>query len=163
MDKKQSVYVCDVTNTCVNDTMRLSPMDGNGISVMPHERHGFSNQWQLDFLLNNLSDRQQTKYQSSASLNLCDAHQAVIWIPFTKSQLCGKIFHVLTLACNIGVIVMGSPSHSLEWGAQLINNDYRKLSDTRRTKSQNWNVSRLSLQLSLCNILKPSVKWRMKM
>ena len=80
-----------------------------------------------------------------------------------KKQLCGKIFHVLTLACNIGVIVMGSPSHSLEWGAQLINNDYRKLSDTRRTKSQNWNVSRLSLQLSLCNILKPSVKWRMKM
>ena len=32
-----------------------------------------------------------------------------------------------------------------------------------RTKSQNLNVSRLGLQLSLCNMLKPSVKWRMKM
>ena len=27
----------------------------------------------------------------------------------------------------------------------------------------NLNVSRLGLQLSLCNVLKPSVKWRMKM
>ena len=41
--------------------------------------------------------------------------------------------------------------------------DYRKISNIRHTKSQNLNVSRLGLQLSLCNILKPSVKWRMKM
>ena len=42
---------------------------------------------------------------------------------------------------------------------------YRKISNTRRTKSQNLNVSRVGLQLSLRNtcILKPSVKWRMKM
>ena len=40
---------------------------------------------------------------------------------------------------------------------------YRKFSNIRCTKSQNLNVSHLGLQLSLRNILKPSVKWRMKM
>ena len=41
--------------------------------------------------------------------------------------------------------------------------DYFQISDISRTKSQNLNVSRLVLQLSLCNILKPGVKSRMKM
>ena len=41
--------------------------------------------------------------------------------------------------------------------------NYRKVSNIRRTKSQNLNISRLGLQLSLRNILKPGVKWRMKM
>ena len=40
---------------------------------------------------------------------------------------------------------------------------YRTISNIRRTKSQNLNVSRLGLRMSLRNILKPSVKWRMKM
>ena len=38
-----------------------------------------------------------------------------------------------------------------------------KFSNIRRTKFQNLNVSRLGLQLSLRNILKPNFKWRMKM
>ena len=42
-------------------------------------------------------------------------------------------------------------------------NHYRKVSNIRRTKPENVNVSRLGLQLSLRNILKPSVGWRMKM
>ena len=33
----------------------------------------------------------------------------------------------------------------------------------KTTESQNLDVSRLGLQLSLCNIFKPSVKWRMTM
>ena len=40
---------------------------------------------------------------------------------------------------------------------------YRKISNTRRTKSQNINDSRLVLQLSLPNPFKPGVKSRMKM
>ena len=40
---------------------------------------------------------------------------------------------------------------------------YRKISNIRHTKSPNLNVSRLGLQLSLHNILKPSVGRRMKM
>ena len=40
---------------------------------------------------------------------------------------------------------------------------YHKISNIRCTKSQNWNASRLVLQLSLSNPLKPGVKWRMKM
>ena len=40
------------------------------------------------------------------------------------------------------------------------NSIYRKLYNIRRTKSQNLNVSRLGLQLSLRNILKPSVTLR---
>ena len=43
------------------------------------------------------------------------------------------------------------------------NKRYRKIFNIVRTKSQNFNVSRLGLQLSLRNILKPSVKWRMSM
>ena len=35
---------------------------------------------------------------------------------------------------------------------------YRKISNIRRTKSQNLNDSRLVLQLSLPNLLKPGVK-----
>ena len=40
---------------------------------------------------------------------------------------------------------------------------YRKVSNIRRTKSQNLNISHLDLQLPLHNILKPSVKRRMEM
>ena len=40
---------------------------------------------------------------------------------------------------------------------------YRHTSNTRRTKYQNLQVSRLVWQLSLLKSLKPGVKWRMKM
>ena len=40
---------------------------------------------------------------------------------------------------------------------------YRKVSNIRRTKCQNLNDSRLVLQLSMPNPLKPSVKSIMKM
>ena len=40
---------------------------------------------------------------------------------------------------------------------------YRQISNISRTKSQYWNVSRLVLQLSLPNPLKPGVKSIMKM
>ena len=40
---------------------------------------------------------------------------------------------------------------------------YRQTSNIRDTKFQNLDVSRLVLQLSLCNLLKPGVKTRMKM
>ena len=39
---------------------------------------------------------------------------------------------------------------------------YREVSHISRTKFQNINVSRLVLQLPFCNILKPSVKWRLE-
>ena len=40
---------------------------------------------------------------------------------------------------------------------------YRKISNIRRTKSPNLTASRLVLQLSLPNPMKPGVKSRMKM
>ena len=40
---------------------------------------------------------------------------------------------------------------------------YRQISNISRTKSQNLIVSRLVLQLSMSNALKPDVKLRMKM
>ena len=40
---------------------------------------------------------------------------------------------------------------------------YRKLSNTRHTKSQNLYVYHFVLQLPLCNLLKPGVQSRMKM
>ena len=43
------------------------------------------------------------------------------------------------------------------------NSGYRKISNIRRTKHPNLNVSRLVLQLSLANPLKLGVKSKMKM
>ena len=40
---------------------------------------------------------------------------------------------------------------------------YRKTSSISRTKSENWNVSCILLQLSSLNPLEPGVKLRMKM
>ena len=46
---------------------------------------------------------------------------------------------------------------------RMIHKNYRKISNISHTKSQNLNVSRLVLQLSLPNPTKPGVKLRMKM
>ena len=40
---------------------------------------------------------------------------------------------------------------------------YREISNLSRTKSQSLNVSRRVLQLALRNLLKPGVRWSMKM
>ena len=53
---------------------------------------------------------------------------------------------------------------SLYWDSPRMQHysTYRKVSNISRTKSQNFNVSRLILYLSLLNPLKPGVKSRMK-
>ena len=48
-------------------------------------------------------------------------------------------------------------------GYELMTRTCRKVSNIRRTKSRNFNDSRLVLQLSLSNLLEPGVKSRMKM
>ena len=58
-------------------------------------------------------------------------------------------------------LVISRPAVSCgHWKCRLI---YRKLSNIRRTKSQNLNDSRLVLPLSWPNLLKPGVKYNMKM
>ena len=72
------------------------------------------------------------------------------WRFLTQRYLC------LVVACvSPGCIASSAPAR-LEWY-------YHKVSNIRLTVCQNLNVSRLGLQLSLRNMLKPSVKWRMKM
>ena len=69
------------------------------------------------------------------------------------------------LTKHINGLVQGSSisiANTLEV-LQSCTDTYRKISNTRRTKSQILNVSRLVLQLSLPNPLKPSVNSRMKM
>ena len=44
-----------------------------------------------------------------------------------------------------------------------LNDDYREVSNIRRTKSQHLNVYRFVLQMSLRNLLKPGIQPRMKM
>ena len=46
---------------------------------------------------------------------------------------------------------------------KVVKQNYRQISNIRYTKSQNLNVSRLVLQLSLYGLLKSGVKSRMKM
>ena len=53
-------------------------------------------------------------------------------------------------------------THSPLGHATVISN-YRKIPNIRLTKSQNLNVSRIVLQLSLRNLLKQGVKSRMMM
>ena len=53
--------------------------------------------------------------------------------------------------------------HKKYYGFWWLGDGYRQVSNIRGTKSQNLDVSRLGLQLSLRNILKPGVKPRMKM
>ena len=48
-------------------------------------------------------------------------------------------------------------------GVLFSNRDYNKISNVRHNESQNLNDSRLVLHLSLPNLLKLGVKWRMKM
>ena len=50
----------------------------------------------------------------------------------------------------------------LRWVNVGLTVSYCQVSNISRTESQNLLVSRLSLQLSLCNILKPGVKLRMR-
>ena len=65
--------------------------------------------------------------------------------------------HMLLL--TIGVL--GRRRHRQSWGRD--NNEmYRKTYNIRRTKSHNLDVSRLILQLSLPNPLRPGVKSRMR-
>ena len=59
---------------------------------------------------------------------------------------------------NITRLLYGDCSH-LTLGPA----DYSQTSNISRTKSQNLNVYRLVLQLSLPNSSKPGVQWRMKM
>ena len=65
---------------------------------------------------------------------------------------------------NIGVTVCFLwPPGLVGFGLAKIYDTYRKISNIRRAKSTNSNVSRLVLQLSLPNQIKPGVKSRMKM
>ena len=56
-----------------------------------------------------------------------------------------------------------SPWENPPFCGHHISNEYRQISNIRHTKSQNLNISRLVLHLSLPNLLKPCVKLRMKM
>ena len=68
-----------------------------------------------------------------------------------RNQLIGALDDAFTLTVEFGVkFVVKLEESKKEMG-------YRKFSNIRRTKSQDLNVSRLGLQLSLRNMLKPSV------
>ena len=89
----------------------------------------------------------------------------------TPSNLSPLSNHPLKGANTIKLFVKPYPvisSLSLSQSSCLADLDTKhwlpsNLSNIRRTNSQNLIVSRLVLQLSLCNPLKPGVKLRMKM
>ena len=66
-------------------------------------------------------------------------------------SLAHSLIHPLTYSCtHCNQVIVSSASEQIR--------TYRKLSNIRRTKSQNLNDSRLVLHLSLPNLLKPCVK-----
>ena len=60
---------------------------------------------------------------------------------------------------KVNDVVSGTAALKRRYWPQTI---YREVCNIRRTKSRNWNVSRLILWLSLPNPLKAGVKSRMK-
>ena len=62
----------------------------------------------------------------------------------------------MTLGLQVKVWFVTSDTH-------VCSRDYRKISNIRRTKSPNLDVSSLVVQLSYPNPMKPGVKSRMKM
>ena len=65
------------------------------------------------------------------------------------------------LFAGLSVVASHRWQHTAKWACVAAY--YRQVSNIRCTKSQNLNVSRLVVQLSLSNPLKPGVKSRMKM
>ena len=63
---------------------------------------------------------------------------------------------------NLGIMLLWSGLNVFRWD-QLIDSVYRQFSNISGTQSQNINVSRLVLPLSLPNPLQPGVKLRVKM
>ena len=106
-----------------------------------------------------LSGADQSKHQSSASLAFVwEIHRWPVNFPH-KWPVTRKIFPfddvIMPLDQNSGIPV-NSKLHKICYMYTL----YRKISNIRRTKSQNLNDSRLVLQLSLPNPLKTGREWR---
>ena len=135
------------------------------------------------------SDTNQRTYQTSASLNLVrEIHQSpvnsphkgpvarntfsfddVIMWPQQNDTLAARHRIDPRIAWKLGM--KSTPFRGwvpVGWNRIYTTNrqvpsQYHKICNIRLNKYQNLNVSRLSLQLSIYNPLKPSVKWRMKM
>ena len=89
-----------------------------------------------------------------------------IELPLTSSDTCVLSGNLTTQNGNGSGTITGCYRRVLShngWAEVSWVSHYRQVSNIRRTKSQNLNVSCLVLQLSLHNLLKPGVYSRMKM
>ena len=90
-------------------------------------------------------------------------HNAYIgWLELGWSCVSGNVSMINKLSWLI-CLLWNKKWHIHAGPAQMSRRKYRKISNIRRTKSQNLNVSLLGMHVSLRNILKPRVEWRMKM
>ena len=92
------------------------------------------------------------------------------WEHHVWHKSCDNVICYIWCSCHIVMSVgrhcdveIGYQYGPLLYGWVIANVMYRKVSNIRRTKCQNLNDSRLVLQLSMPNPLKPSVKSIMKM
>ena len=93
-------------------------------------------------------------------------HEEIVWWSDDPKENCGKINlyrHVAASEIEFNIEAQGFKISFTSIECRLWITNYCQLSNKRRTKSQNINVSRLVLQWSLLNPLKPGVKLRMKM
>ena len=75
----------------------------------------------------------------------------------TQPNMCGKPGHEVCDDMSRGTFSACMDS------LMRLHKSYRQIPNTRRTKSDNWNVSRLEMQLYWHNQLKPGLELRMKM
>ena len=87
------------------------------------------------------------------------------WITWTKNiaLYIWKTWYIYLLRFNDVTEYNENMQHVCIWYSNHCHAKYRKISNISRTKSSNVNVSRLVLQLSLPNPMKPGVKTRINM
>ena len=130
--------------------------------------------WMKAMSLQKQPDPASSEYMRPERLRSCKWHfqQWTGWSSLVQVTICHQTANKpLTVPITIQFInaeyaipLVTRPQwvNSLAPGKFAWNFKYRQLSNIRRTKSQNLNVSCLVLQLSVPNPLKPSVKKRMK-
>ena len=139
-------------------TGSLSPIDesmvcfkGTSLQSRHNECDGVSNHRRLDCLLNRLFRRRSKKTSKLSVTGLCEGNPPVTdGFPSQRASN-AAMFPFDDVIMNYG-ISHPKASGEARWKS------YRKLSNIRRTKSQNLNDSRLVLHLSLRNLLKPGVE-----
>ena len=140
------------------------------ITVTSHECHGVANHQQHDFVWQLFQANNNWDHKSSMLLALCMGNPSVIrGFPSQRTSVLDSVslswhlYDFMNDKLDTSALCKTGNSSALAISWKNITCIYCKTPSTSRTQSQNLIVSRVVLQLSLPNPLKPGVKSSMKM